>query len=430
MAQLVPNLRHLRALREAASGGGISSAARALHLSQPAVTQAIASLEESLGAALLERTSRGATPTPAGRQCLVRVERALHQLKEGLSEAARGASDGDSVLRNVTAVQLEALVAVVEEGGFSQAARAGGLSRSAIHAAARQLERAVGTPLFESTSHGVQPTREAKRLARTVRLAAAELAQARAEVAAAAGFDRGSTVIGAMPLARSVIVPAAVLRFAAARPGHAISVLDGPYESMLDALRRGVADVLVGALRDDSPTDVLQEHLFDDPLAIVVRAGHPLAELTGAGGRAPSLVALSRFPWIAARPGSPLRRHFDRLLAAISHETPAAAIECNSLAAARGLLLASDRVMLLSAHQVRFELEAGQLVALPHPLGPVSRAIGLTLRRRWFPTEAQQELLGLIRRMSRAYGAVRPTERAFRGHGGHGRRAAKHPSAG
>src|SRR5256885_17023221 len=79
---------------------------------------------------------------------------------------------------------------------------------------------------------------------------------------------------------------------------------------MLAALRRGTADVLVGALRDPIPfEDIVQEHLFDDPLAIVVGAQHPLV---GRGG--PTLAALARFPWIAPRRDSPLRRHFDALV--------------------------------------------------------------------------------------------------------------------
>src|SRR5207244_4032697 len=99
------------------------------------------------------------------------------------------------------------------------------------------------------------------------------------------------------PPARSVLVPRAVLEVAALRPEHAISILDGPYESMLAALRRGSADVLIGALRDPIPfDDIVQEHLFDDPLAIVVGRRHPLV-----GGGAPTLAALSRFPWIAPR---------------------------------------------------------------------------------------------------------------------------------
>ena len=430
MTELIPNLRHLRVLREVARGGGFSAAARALHLSQPAITQAVAALEKSMATVLFDRTSRGAAPTDAGRLCLARVERALQQLADGLTETARGISErGGDLLRSVTAAQLEALVAVVDEGGFGRAARAGGVARTTVHSAARRLEHAIGVSLFETTSHGIRPTREGERLARAARLAAAELAQARAELAATTGVDRGVTVIGAMPLARSVIVPLALVRFAAVRPGHSISILDGPYESMLDALRRGLADVLVGALREAPPGDVNQEHLFDDPLAIVVRAGHPLIEATGGADRAPAIAALARFPWIAPRTGSPLRRHFDQLLSAAGEGPPAAPIECNSLAAARGLLLASDRAMLLSAHQVRFEIAAGQLVALPHPFGGVSRAIGLTVRRGWRPTEAQLELLDLIRAICTEQRVSVPLHLASRGRTGRGRRATKRPAA-
>jgi DNA-binding transcriptional LysR family regulator len=195
-----------------------------------------------------------------------------------------------------------------------------------------------------------------------------------------------------------VLVARAVLEFAAARPEHGISILDGPYESMLGALRRGAADVLVGALRDPIPyEDIVQEHLFEDPLAIVVGARHPLA-----GGGAPTLAALARFAWIAPRRDSPLRRHFDALLARLDAPRAVAPIECNSLIAARSMLLASERVMLLSEHQIDHELATRQLVALPHPFGAVTRSIGLTVRRGWQPTPVQAQLVEGLRRHARA----------------------------
>ncbi len=402
MRTSLPSLRHLRLLPEVARHGSVSGAAQAVHLTQPAVTQAVAALERELGTTLFERSGRGMALTYAGRIALHRVDRALDQLRDGVAEARRGlrGPDGDP-LRAITTAQLEALVAVVGEGAFGRAARARGVSRATVHRAARQLELAVGATLFESTSHGVRPTREAERLARRTELAAAELAQARSELAALAGDDRGQTVIGAMPLARSVIVPKAVLEFAARRPSHAVSILDGPYESMLEALRRGRADVLVGALRDGPPDDVVQEHLFDDRLAVLVRAGHPLVVLTDGGRSAVDVQRLAAYAWIAPRHGSPLRRQYEQLSTATGALSPVAPIECNSLVAARALLLASDRVMLLSAHQAHHEIATGQLVALPHPNGPVVRPIGLTVRRDWQPTPVQAELLASIRRVAR-----------------------------
>ena len=141
--------------------------------------------------------------------------------------------------------------------------------------------------------------------------------------------------------------------------------------------------------------DVREEALFDDPLAIIVRAAHPLAR-----ERAPSVAALARFPWIAARSGSPLRRRFEELFVRSGLAVPASPIECNSLVASRALLLDSDRVILLSAQQVRHEDAAGELVVLRHPFGRVVRPIGLTTRRDWRPTGAQRDLLAALRRVA------------------------------
>ena len=395
-----PNLRHLVLFDEVVRRGSVSAAARAAHLSQPAVTQAVAQVEAALGARLMQRSYAGLALTGAGRAAAQRIERALQMLREALSAVRPRVPGGqeDEVLRGITSTQLQALMAVAEAGAFARAARRIGRARAAVHRAARQLEKSLGAALFEVTSHGVRPTREAEKLALRTRLAFAEIAQAQAEVAAAHGTGSGATVIGAMPLARSVLVARAVLEFANLRPEHGLTILDGPYESMLGALRRGSADVLVGALRDPIPyEDIVQEHLFEDPLAIVVGAQHPLA-----GGGAPTLPALAPFPWIAPRRGSPLRRHFDALLARLGGPPAVAPIECNSLIAARSMLLASERVMLLSEHQIQHELSTRQLVALPHPLGAVTRAIGLTVRRDWQPTAVQAQLVEGLRRHARA----------------------------
>jgi DNA-binding transcriptional LysR family regulator len=386
------NLRHLMLLAAVVREGSVSAAARAFHLTQPAVTQAILGLEREFSSALFVRSGRGMEPTTAGRLCAGRAGRALERITNMARALVRDPRTAASAVRRMTAAQLGALVATVDAGGFGAAARAAGGTRAGFHRAVRELERDLGVALFETTSHGHRPTREAGRLAQAARLAFAELSQARAEIAAAAGVERGSTVVGAMPLARSAIVPAAVLEFAKRHPRHSVSILDGPYESMLDALRHGRADVLIGALRERQPDDVRQEQLFEDVLAIVARSGHPLSRIPS-----PGPAQLIRFPWIAPRPGSPLSQHFERLMAAGQAAPPAASIECNSLVAARAILMASDRLMLLSAHQVRYEIAAGELVLMAHPFGRVTRLIGLTTRRDWFPTAAQEELLAAIR---------------------------------
>jgi LysR family transcriptional regulator, regulator for genes of the gallate degradation pathway len=389
----LPGLAHLQGCCEAARLGSVSAAARSVHLSQPAVTQAIGAVEKALGVRLFERTRVGVQSTAAGAVALGRFGRLLARLAEGLAALPGGRVRGDPVLlRSITTTQLAALEAVVRHGGFSAAARALGQSRASVHRATRALEQSLGLPLFEQTSFGMGATRAAAELARVAALAFGEYRQALAEVAALAGDDRGRTVIGALPLARSVLLPRAVLAFMPHHPQHTVSILDGPYDVMLAELRRGGADVLIGALREPPPGgDLVQEPLFDDPLAIVLRAGHPLA-----GGHRASLRRLARFPWVVARAGSPLRAQFDSLFGGA--ERPHSLVECNSQVAARGLLLESDCLMLSSANQVHHELQSGELALLPHPRGRHARRIGLTLRRDWRPTPAQQQLLAELRR--------------------------------
>lgn len=368
-------------------------------MSQPAVTQAIAGLESHFGTRLLARRSDGVSMTRAGEICLPRIERALTQLREALLEANRNlAGESLDLTRFVRSRQLDALSAVVEFGNFSVAARAQQLSQSSLHRSARELEAAVGIAFFEKTSFGVTPTREAARLARKVRLAFYELEQARAEIEALEGAGSGRTVIGALPLIRSHLLPAALLEFSQENRQHAVEIVEGTYPNLLAGLRSGDIDIVMGALRDPSPgTDVVQEHLFDDPLSIVVRAGHPLTRQ-----RRPTIKTLRQYQWIAPRRGSPLRSHYDALFTVPGLQPPDATLECNSMGAARAFLLESDRLMLLSAQQVHYELRAGLLATLPHPQGKVVRPIGLTTRKSWHSTEAQARLLEILRRVAQA----------------------------
>lgn len=397
MGSATINLRHLYVICEIARLGSINSAARVVHLSQPAVTQAVASVERWFAAALFKRSNAGVSLTPAGEAAVARIQRAMEQLSLGAADLSGsppldGRHDAH-IARLITAAQLNALSAVVEHRSFTLAARAEHISQPTIHRAARALERILGASLFEKTSFGVLPTRDAERLARRARLAFAEIAHARAEVAALSGGGSGSTLIGAMPLVRSYLLPRALIDFTNEYPDHGVSMMEGTYANLLAALRSGAADFLIGAMRDPALIpDVEQQRLFDDPLAIFVRPGHPLANK-----RRVTAAMLRKFPWVAARSGAPLRGHFDELFTNAGLTPPVHPIECNSLIAARALLLESDRVMLLSRHQAHYELQSGLLVALPHPQGRVVRAIGLTMRRDWLPTKAQQRLLELLR---------------------------------
>ena len=79
----IPNLRHLRAFVAAVEHGGATRAAERIHLSQPAVTQALAKLEARLGAKLFVVGADGMRPTEIGRLFHDRVARALALIETG-----------------------------------------------------------------------------------------------------------------------------------------------------------------------------------------------------------------------------------------------------------------------------------------------------------------------------------------------------------
>ena len=225
----------------------------------------------------------------------------------------------------------------------------------------------------------------------------AELEQTRAEVIALSGTEHGQTVIGTLQMIHPFLIPDALAEFTLICPEHGITIMSGTYEHLFPALQIGSADFLIGPLRRSNlPGDLVQEHLFDDPLSIIVRANHPLTRR-----RRLTATDLSSYPWIAPRKAGPLRRDFDALFQFAGITPPQRAVECNFLSAARAFLLSSNRMMLLSPHLFRDELRAGTLVALAHPAGQVVRPIGLTFRRDWWPTSTQAQLLDHVRQTSR-----------------------------
>ena len=390
------NIRHFFALVDIADAGRLSAAADRLFMSQSALTQALRKLEDAAGAALFNRVGFGVTETTAGAVLVRRAKRAIELLASAEREIRSrrpGRVAGSPLHRHLTASQLRALVAVVETGGYSTAARRLGLAQPTVHRAAKELEGLVGVELFPRAARGVVPSDAAKLLARCANLVFAEVRQGFEAVWELQGRSDSRIAIGSLPLVRSEFLPAAVTRLLSRYPDARVSILDGPYVEQLHALRYGDVDWLIGALRDPPPTsDIVQEALFDQPLAVVVRPDHPLLSAPP-----PSIKALSELDWIAPRQLAPTRKFFDEFFARNRVETPTRIIECSSLIATRGLLRQSDRAALLSPLQVREDVAAGEVAVLIDTIPDSSRSIGITTRDNWEPTKVQAAFASIMR---------------------------------
>ena len=399
MGKISANIRHLRAVSEVAKHRSVSKASETMYLSQPAITQAIAKLEGLLGVLLFDRRSGGMFVSEVGELFLERINRSLQLIIEGCKEAIKvnkqqgGTAGFGEFAHLLTTVQLKALNAVSEAGNFSLAARLEGITQPSLHRAARDIERLSGIEFYRKTKEGIELTRAAQTLARSAKLAFGELEQGYAEIAEWLGRDTGQLVIGAMPLARASVLPAAINMLTEKYPAVSFRIVDGPYDRLLHALRHGDLDFLIGALRTPMPIeDVVQERLFDDTMSIIVRPEHPIVQR-----KTLKIDDLAALPWAVAGEGAPARDCFKAMFESRNMPEPEGLVEASSLMLVRNLLMGSDRITMISSFQVQQELRLGLLVEVPFDISDTNRPIGLTVRQDWQPTAMQQRFLNCIR---------------------------------
>ena len=380
------NLRHLRQLPLIALHGGISAAARAEGISQPALSQALSCLETQFSAALFERTPRGVAPTPIGRAVMTRVDRALVKYATAFRRLNATPQKREPQNYLVTA-HVRGLIYLAEAGNFVRAAQAARISVPSLHRAVRDLEQLAGCRLVERRGRGMGLTKAGTRLADGFMLGVRELRIALDETQGTGG----RVAIGAMALSRSLLLPAALAELHAEFPDAAIDVVEGSHLELAEMLRSGRLDLMVGALREKPVRDLRQETLFSDRVTIIGRAGHPLAD------KEASFEQLAAYPWIVARRASALLERWQQIFDRAGVARPRAPIHCGSVALIRGMLLRSDFLTLLSPDQVSVELDAGSLTRIRSGVPDTLRRIGTISRSDWHPTQLQRRLVELLR---------------------------------
>jgi LysR family transcriptional regulator of gallate degradation len=152
-------------------------------------------------------------------------------------------------------------------------------------------------------------------------------------------------------------------------------------------------------LRHPSPADdVIQEELWAPPLSVVARKDHPLM--------AKSVISaqdLAEFAWVVPATGTPTRQAFERIFNEADVSQPTRLVESSSQILIRELLIESDRLTLISAHQVEREINIELLTVLHFPLEHTRRPIGLCVRKNWLPTVTQSHFLSLLREISERF---------------------------
>ena len=288
--------------------------------------------------------------------------------------------------------QLALIVAIDQRRSLRQAASDVAITQPAATRLLRDLEDAVGLPLFTRHAWGMQTTAYGETLVRHARSLLTQLGEARNELSALAAGATGHLRIGGVTGAVPDLLAPAIRRMRAERPGVKLFVLVNTSEVMLAALRQGTLDMAVCPLPPDADlADLEVTSLANEPLRIVARAGHPLTRR-----RSIPLAALASASWLLQTADSPLRRDVDAMLAGAGLRMPADIVETVSIVATLALLQESDAITVmpqaLARHYARFRMVAELAVKLPAP----SSRYELVTRARRELSPAAQAFVGTL----------------------------------
>ncbi len=376
------SLRHLRAMLNVAKYKNLTRASNELGRTQSAITKAICDLEVQLEVKLFDRSATGMQPTVYGdalAKRVAKIEAEFISAGRTYTEYKRGNRDPRNLpifSMDISYKRLVSFIALYDTRSFAATAVQLGVTKSAIYSSLRQMEDSLDLTLFERRPGGLSSTTFCALLAGHVKLVFSQIRHAVEDIASIEGVLRGHVTLGTLPYSRTILTPRAINRLLAEHPQLNVSTAEGPYSMLETSLRSGDLDFIIGAVRPmDETTDLVTETLFEDRLAVIVSKGHPLEKEHDL-----CLSDLQGCSWVLPVKNTPSRLLFDSILEMHGLEAPEHIIETSSLSTVRGLLLESNRIALLSEHQIYFDQKFGMLTTLPIELEDTFRPIGVTMR--------------------------------------------------
>jgi DNA-binding transcriptional LysR family regulator len=200
--------------------------------------------------------------------------------------------------------QLEALLAVAEEGSFTAAADRLHTVQSNISGHVQQLEQELGVQLLVRGRRGAVPTEFGERVLDRARAIRSELGALRKDLSMLQGLETGHATLGVVGTVSRSLVPALVEEMRRVAPALSLRLTEGASER----LAAEVADrELASAVVTEPVSDprLVVEHLRDEALVGLVPVSLDL------GAEPVPLAAFSDHPLILPPNGNPLRDEVD-----------------------------------------------------------------------------------------------------------------------
>lgn len=284
---------------------------------------------------------------------------------------------------------LRHFLAVYELGSLGRAANFLHISEPALSKSIRRLEDLLQVRLLDRGPRGMTPTLFGDSLAEHARLIRSEVDHAIGELDELRGVSKGVIRIGARPSIGAIILPRAIARLQAERPGVKAIVREGLMANMIYEVIDGNLDFIVVTMSEEVPDpNLIQEPLADSPAQIVVKSDHPLTTLKEVK---PS--ALRDYPWVLPGKSDPVRLQIDKLIEQNNIGAIDVLAETDSLFFTMSYLRETEAVSYIPEWMVMSEVGKSDFKILEVKGMKWQRKIGILRRRRFSQSPAARLLI-------------------------------------
>ena len=294
--------------------------------------------------------------------------------------------------------QLMHLSMIADHGSFSAAAAAMRMSQPALSSSIAQLERSIGARVLDRGRQGAKLTEIGSVLVRHARALHSQLAHAAEEASLMKRGGEGPLKIGVTPVTAANVVPQALGRLHRENPNISVSILEGVLDEAMTALHSGEVDIVVGPISVyPAARDLVEEPLVNDPLGIVMRARHKLAQSRGL-----SLKDLRNVSWALPSERSAFRRQLEALFVTAGVQWPTLCLTTNSMTALKAIVMNSDAITIMPRRLIALETRARRLACVPIRDTGRERTLGMTWLRRRGLSPLAQRFVTLLREVARS----------------------------
>ena len=293
----------------------------------------------------------------------------------------------DRIGRRLKLRDLHILLAVVQCGNMSKAARQLSVSNPVVTKAVADLEHTLGVRLLDRTPSGVELTIYGRALLDRGIAVFDELRQAVKHIEFLANPTAGEVRI-ACSLATGIgFVTAVIERLSRRFPRIVFNVLSGPEADARRVLEERTVDLVIGRMFALTAEDHLNaEVLYDDPFVVAAGMRNPWVRR-----RKIELAELVNDPWVLPPADSPFGLVIKEAFQAVGLGVPPSTVIVSAVPM-RNALLASGRFLTIVPSSVlRFSADKPAYKALPIELPIARRPIGvITLKNRMLNPLAQR----------------------------------------